>query len=162
MLTSTDSITKETTVGMGQIAAGRESERLKAVLGSCIGLALYHPRLKAAAMAHIVLPDSAQRVCTPGKFADTAIPCMLEMLRKLGAPVPGLTAKLSGGANMFGGNGPLQIGTANTEAVVRALRIAGIRIAGQDVGGTVGRRVVFDCSSGQMIIEQVGQPARVL
>ena len=58
-------------------------------------------------------------------------------------PTSGLTAKLAGGANMFNGSGPLQIGDANAEAVAAALKEAGIPVAGQDVGGTRGRRVEF-------------------
>ena len=154
--------TQETMVGMGQIAAGRAAERFKAVLGSCIGLVLYHPRLKAGVMAHIVLPDSADRDGTPGKFADTAIPHMLQLLKEQGTPLHGLMAKFAGGANMFGGSGPMQIGGANAEAVSRALKAAGIRVAGQEVGGTKGRRVTFDCSTGEMTVEHAGQPARTL
>ncbi len=54
---ATSNIVRETLVGMGQIAARLAPERMKFVLGSCIGLAIYHPRLKTAAMTHIVLPD---------------------------------------------------------------------------------------------------------
>jgi chemotaxis protein CheD len=147
---------------MGQIAVGREPEHFKSVLGSCIGLVLYHPRLKMAAMAHIVLPDSAERNGTPGKFADTAIPHMLQLLKEQGSPLHGLTAKFTGGANMFGGTGPMKIGDANAEAVSRALKIAGVRVAGQDVGGAKGRRVVFDCSTCEMTIAVAGQPERTL
>ena len=153
---------KETLVGMGQLAAGGTPKRIKAVLGSCIGLAIYHPRLKMGVMAHIVLPDSAGRGGAPGKFADTAVPEMLKLLKELAAPAHGLTARLAGGANMFGGSGPLQIGDANAEAVARALKSVGIRVAGQDIGGTKGRRVAFDCTSGEMIVECAGQPARTL
>jgi len=153
---------KEMLVGMGQIAAGRAPERMKAILGSCIGLAVYHPRFKTGVMVHIVLPDSSGRSGTPGKFADTAVPEMLKLLKGLGATAHGLTAKLAGGANMFGNSGPLQIGDANAEAVERILKSVGIRIAGQDVGGTKGRRIVFDCTSGEMTVECAGKPARTL
>ena len=153
---------REMLVGMGQVAAGRTPERMKSVLGSCIGLALYHPRMKTGVMSHIVLPDSAGRTGTPCKFADTAIPEMLRLLKELNTPAHGLTAKFAGGANMFGGSGPLQVGDANAEAVTRALQNAGIHIAGQDVGGTKGRRVIFDCDSGEMTVECAGQPASTL
>ena len=163
MITSTISTaTKATMVCMGQIAAGQAPVQFKTVLGSCIGLVLYYPRLKPGVMAHIVLPDSAERNGAPGKFADTAVPHMLQLLERQGAPVHGLTAKFAGGANMFGGTGPMKIGDANAEAVLRALRIAGIRVAGQEVGGTKGRRVTFDCSTGEMTIVIAGQPARTL
>lgn len=159
---ATSNAAKETLVGMGQIAAGRAPERMKAVLGSCIALAIYHPRLKTGVMAHIVLPDSAGRGGTPGKFADTAVPEMLRLLKELGTPAHGLTAKLAGGANMFGGSGPLQIGDSNAEAVSQALKSVGIRAAEQDVGGTKGRRVAFDCASGEMTVECAGQATRTL
>jgi chemotaxis protein CheD len=153
---------KEMLVGMGQLAAGQAPQRMKAVLGSCVGLAIYHPRLKTGAMAHVVLPDSVGRDGAPGKFADTAVPKMLDLLQTLGTPAHGLLAKLAGGANMFAGSGPMQIGDANVEAVARALQRAGIRPAGQDVGGTKGRRVTFDCASGAMTVQCAGRPERTL
>jgi chemotaxis protein CheD len=162
MSTTTSAKTLETLVGMGQIVGGEPPQQMRAIVGSCIALALHHPRLKRGAMAHIVLPDSAGRHGTPGKFADTAIPGMLALLKDLGTPLQCLTAKLAGGANMFGHSGPLQIGEANVAAVVQALRAAGIHVAAQDVGGSRGRRVSFECDGGAMIIESAGQPTKKL
>jgi chemotaxis protein CheD len=162
MITTTSAKTLETLVGMGQIVGGEPPQHMKAIVGSCIALALHHPRLKKGAMAHIVLPDSAGRPGAPGKFADTAIPGMLELMKTFGAPLQCLTAKLAGGANMFGNSGPLQIGEANVTAVVQALRAAGIRVAAQDVGGSRGRRVTFECEGGAMIVESAGQPTKTL
>lgn len=147
---------------MGQIAAGRAPQRMKAILGSCIGLTLYNAEHQRGAMAHVVLPASAGREAAPGKFADTAVPRMLAMLKEHGLAPAALVAKLAGGANMFNGSGPLQIGDANAAAVADALKRAGIRIAAQDLGGTRGRRVEFDCATGKMTIQCAGGPARTL
>lgn len=150
-------------VGMGQIVAGCAPARMKAVLGSCVGLALYHPRLKAGVMAHVVLPDSAGRGGAAGKFADTAIPEMLKRLQDINAPAHGLLAKLAGGADMFGGSGPVKIGETNAEAVLEMLKKhTTAKIVGEDVGGGKGRRVLFDCETGDMTVEIAGQPARTL
>jgi chemotaxis protein CheD len=162
MITTTSTKTLDTLVGMGQIAAGGPPQKMKAVVGSCIALSLYHPRLNRGVMAHVVLPDSAGRGGAPGKFADTAVPQMLELLKEFSATASCLTAKLAGGANMFGSSGPLQIGDANVEAVAHALRAAGIRITAQDVGGNRGRRVTFECEGGAMIVESAGQPTKTL
>jgi chemotaxis protein CheD len=163
MITATTSTkTLETMVGMGQIVTGESPHQMKAIVGSCIALALHHPRLKKGILAHIVLPDSAGGPGTPGKFADTAVPKMLELFKDLGVPAHTLTAKLAGGANMFGNSGPLKIGDANMEAVAQSLRTAGIRIMTQDIGGNRGRRVTFDCESGAMIVESAGQPTKTL
>jgi len=159
--TATDN-RKETTVSMGQIAVAEAPDGLKSILGSCIGLAIYHPRKRVGVLGHIVLPKSSGKAALPGKFADLAVPNMLKKLREKGVSTAGLIAKMAGGANMFGKGGPLQIGDANVEAVLRELAAARIRPAGKDVGGTSGRRVVFDCSTGKMTIEVVGEPPRVI
>ncbi len=147
---------------MGQIVAAAAPQRMRAILGSCVGLTLYHRERKIGAMAHIVLPESAGRSGSPGKFADTAVAHLLDALRQQGVPARGLKAKFAGGSNMFNGSGPLQIGSANVAAVLKAIREANIDVAGQDVGGTSGRRVEFDCTSGEMSIQCVGRPARIL
>ena len=77
----------ETTVGMGQIALLTGDERASSVLGSCVGVALYDDQKKLGALAHIVLPSSAGRPGTPGKFVDTAIVWMINELRLRGADV---------------------------------------------------------------------------
>lgn len=143
-------------VGMGQILVARCPGKLTAVLGSCVGVALVHPRLHVGCLAHVVLPESAGRESTPGKFADTAIPVMIRQLEELGANRSGLVAKITGGACMFGTSGPLQIGEANIEAVTRLLGQAGIRMAGKHVGGTKGRRVTLDPATGYVRVEIVG------
>jgi len=147
---------------MGQIHAAREPMRLAAVLGSCVGVAIIHKRLKIGALGHVVLPNSAGRTSAPGKFADSAIPAMLQTLAQMGAPSTGLVAKIAGGANMFATRGPLQIGDANIEAVTNALAAAGITLVAKSVGGTQGRRVTLDCATGDYAVEIVGQPLLVL
>lgn len=149
-------------VGMGESAAVRAPACLTSVLGSCVGVALYHPRNRVGALAHVVLPESAGRAGTPGKFANTAIPHLLELLREAGAPAAGLVAKIAGGASMFSSGGPLQVGESNVQAVLLALQTARIAVAAQHVGGNKGRRVNLDASTGTLSVEVAGCPALLL
>ena len=153
--------TENATVGMGQIALAQAPARLTAVLGSCIGVALHCRRLQLGALAHVVLPASHGHVTAPGKFADTAILHMLELFRKENAHPGDIIAKMAGGACMFGAEGPMQIGRDNLAAISQLLADAGIRIAKQDTGGTAGRRITFDCGTGQLIVATVGNPPQV-
>ena len=150
------------TVEMGRIAIARAPESLAAILGSCIGVTLYHPRTRIGAMAHVVLPESAADDTRPGKFADTAIPRMIQEIDKVGGGRTGLVAKMAGGACMFGKNGPFQIGKANADAVREALVRTGIPILAADIGGTRGRRAIFNAGNGELAIEMVGAPRRIL
>lgn len=164
MLATADSKKTATvhTAGMGQAVLGRAADSLVAVLGSCIGVALYHPRLHVGALAHVVLPDSNGRTGPPAKFADTAIPYLLELLKAEGVNSSGMTVKLAGGASMFASNGPMQIGAANLEAVTAALQKAGLRVGGQHVGGPKGRRIALDCQTGELRVEVAGAFAATL
>ncbi len=153
---------KNQSVGMGQILLASAPGQLNAVLGSCVGIALYHRRLKLGALAHVVLPDSTGRPGLPGKFADTAVPHMVHQLEAKGAMRNQLMVRIAGGACMFGVGGPLQIGDANIEAVTKALNAMGLRVQAQDVGGTKGRRMTLDCATGQLSVQTVGEAPRTL
>lgn len=150
------------TVGMAQIAIVSDPEVARTVLGSCIGLLLYHKPRKMGALAHIVMAERAGRPGPPGKFADTAVPHLLQELECRGAGRAGLTAKITGGAAMFGGSGPIQIGAANLDAVVRLLEERRIPIVAQHVGGSKGRRVTFDSHTGDVLVEIVGHEPVIL
>lgn len=149
-------------VGMGQALAGDRQTQLTAIVGSCIAVVLWHPRMNLGAMAHVVLPDSHGKSETPGKFADTAVPHLVRMLESKGCNRSGLTAKLAGGACMFRGGGPLQIGDDNIAACRTHLQRMGIPIAAEDLGGTSGRKVTMDFATGRFTIEIAGKVARVL
>ncbi|MCE9608343.1 MAG: chemotaxis protein CheD [Planctomycetia bacterium] len=143
-------------VGMGQIALLSPDGVGTAVLGSCVGLTLYDPNLRYAAMAHIVLPSSDNRTGSAGKFADTALDAMVAKLRAHGIDPSRLTAKLTGGASMFESKGPFQIGKQNVDAVVERLAALRIRLLSEHVGGTHGRRVTFQCRTGSLLVEVLG------
>jgi chemotaxis protein CheD len=159
---SLPAIADQKTVGMGQIAIARGPVRLVAILGSCVGVACYHARMQLGALCHVVLPVSHARAGQPGKFADTAIPQMLEMLKREGALAAGLVAKITGGACMFGAGGPLQIGDDNAKAVLAALASAGVRVVAKDIGGASGRRIAFDCGTGKIEVSTAGNTLRTI
>lgn len=152
----------DTTVGMGQIALLTGDERASSVLGSCVGVALYDDQKKLGALAHIVLPTSAGRPGTPGKFVDTAIVWMINELRLRGADVRKLKCKLAGGATMFASNGPFQIGQQNIDATRQTLEAANVRIVAEHLGGAKGRRITFECDAFAVVVESAGEASVTL
>jgi chemotaxis protein CheD len=149
-------------VGMGETVLLHQGETARSVVGSCAGLMIYHRRLKLASVVHIVLPEAAGRSGAPGKFADTAIPYMVDLLRKHGAERASLVAKVAGGAQMFGKAGPLQIGDANIHAVSAILSDLGIPLQARSTGGAKGRKLTFRCDSGDISVEVAGEAPFVL
>lgn len=136
-------------------------------LGSCIGLSFIDADAGVAALAHIVLPQSnANGAATPAKFADTAIPHLLQLVTRAGARENRIHAVLCGGAHMFtsqtAGNPVMAIGARNAEATLAALQARRISVRAKDVGGTVGRSVEIDVETGSVSVRGVGQQTRKL
>jgi chemotaxis protein CheD len=147
---------------MGQAICAADPKRLTTIVGSCVAVTLYSPRRRVGILGHIVLPKSRDSNDNPAKFADTAIPYMISTLQREGVLLSELTAKLTGGACMFGDSQFARIGESNVRATLEALQAAGIGIAGRDEGGNSGRRVCFDLATGSVTVACVGRPARII
>ena len=131
-------------------------------LGSCIGIALYDNKLKVAGLSHIMLPDSTQfkNVTNPMKFADSAIPILIDRMEKQGCKKQNIIAKIAGGASMFNFSDKSiisDIGKRNSEAVKKSLNEIGIPIVAEDTGGNKGRTMILESNNGKVILKIVGK-----
>jgi chemotaxis protein CheD len=128
-------------VRMGEILASSTSgEELVAIgLGSCIGLALVDRSAGVAGLAHVVLPESGNATGPAGKFANLAVPALLEQVVRLGARKERLEAVVVGGARMFALGAGMDIGARNEAAVRGALSEVHVRVKAATTGGNSGR-----------------------
>ena len=134
----------EVVVRMGETAvAGTSGDVLACIgLGSCIGLVLMDRDRKIAALAHVMLPESGNgEITMPGKYADTAIPVLIDQAVAQGAIARRLEAALVGGAAMFAFGAGQDIGARNEAAVREHLQVKGIPVLGAVTGGSKGRTV---------------------
>ncbi|MCE5220790.1 MAG: chemotaxis protein CheD [Clostridium sp.] len=130
-------------------------------LGSCIGIALYDKTLKVAGLAHIMLPDSTQfkSNTNPMKFADLAIPMLIEKMEEQGCKKRNLIAKIAGGASMFNFSDKSiisDIGKRNGEAVKKTLKDEAIPIVAEEIGGNKGRTMIVQANDGKVVLKVVG------
>ncbi|MCB2288827.1 chemotaxis protein CheD [Clostridium sp. CS001] len=152
----------EIKVGIADLNIAFSPDKLITVgLGSCVGIAIYDKTTRLGGLAHIMLPDSSQfnTVTNQAKFADLAIPILVEDMIKKGAKLRNMTAKIAGGASMFNFSDKsiiMDIGNRNGIAVKNALKILSIPILAEDVGGNKGRTLIFDTESGILSIRTVG------
>ena len=150
-------------VGMAQYrVATPPASMMTVALGSCLGLILYDPVTRVGGLAHVMHP-SRERVrnnVNRAKFVDTAIDLMLSRMSKKGAARARITAKIFGGAQMFGhvtgSRGVIQIGRANVDAARRELAERKIPIVADATGGSKGRTLLFDLSDGSVRTRDAG------
>ena len=147
-------------VGMADLRATRSPGVIKTSgLGSCIGLSLHDPLKKIAGLAHLMLPSSEiarEQKFNVAKYADTAIPALIQSMCELGANVHHMQAKMAGGAQMFAAvSETMRIGPRNAEMCRELLAAYSIPLVAEDTGGQYGRSVEIDSESGIMKIRSV-------
>jgi chemotaxis protein CheD len=146
-------------VNMGDIVIGNGEDRFSTVLGSCIAIMMFDPTQKLGAMAHILLPyRRTSGDDNIGKYADVAIPEMLEQLVNKGCTPRKIWAKLAGGAAMFNASSSFLIGERNLAASREVLEKISVPVLATHCGGTKGRRALFYPGSGKIIITINGEP----
>jgi chemotaxis protein CheD len=137
-------------------------------LGSCVAIALYDREARVGGLAHILLPNPSmsRETANPAKFPQTIVPLMLQEMRKLGShPTARISAKIVGGASMFGqlvsGTG-INVGERNVNATREVLANAGIPLLADDTGLDYGRSVYFFLEDGRVEVRSLKKGDRVI
>ena len=136
-------------------------------LGSCVAIVLYDAAAVIGGLAHVLLPNESMSRdrSNPAKFPATVVPLLVDEMRRRGAELGRIRAKIAGGASMFGnliGTGGINIGERNVIAVRAALDRAGIPLVADDTGSDYGRSVFFFLDDGRVEIRSLRRGSRVL
>ena len=108
----------------------------------------------------------SRETSNPAKFPQTIVPIMLQEMRKLGSqPTARISAKIVGGASMFGqlvsGTG-INVGERNVNATREVLANAGIPLLADDTGLDYGRSVYFFLEDGRVEVRSLKKGDRVI
>lgn len=133
-------------------------------LGSCIGVCLYDPAVRAAGLLHFQLPSAsldAQRAReNPFMFADSGFDVLLKQVLSMGAEKRRLRVRLAGGASMLNDAGTFNIGKRNHASIRKILWQHGMFIESEDVGGGAPRTLYLSVADGSLTIKS-GSESRV-
>jgi chemotaxis protein CheD len=146
------------TVGIGEWAVSKEPEDIikTYALGSCIAVIILDAKLQIAGLIHIALPDSTideeKARKTPGYFADTGLPLMIEEMKRLGSIRANVRVKIAGGATVMDDKGVFDIGKRNLLAAKRILWKSSLGAIAEDSGGDISRTVSVRVSDGETTI----------
>jgi chemotaxis protein CheD len=151
-------------LGMADLTVIRAPVKLVTLgLGSCIGLVVYDSTAKVAGMAHIMLPSSRGLMGSEkvGKFADTAVPALIDAMERQGAVKSRIKAKIAGGAQMFSLPGMsadfLTVGAKNVSETKKRLALLRIALIASDTGGNKGRTIEFSTSNWMLKVKTLGK-----
>lgn len=139
---------------------------IKTVLGSCITVTMFSQRTGIGAACHALLPtcrEEHELHCPPGtcqhtfRYVECVIPEMLRQMQGQGLILAELEIKLFGGADMMMGAlaDHQRVGHMNVQKAKMALSRLGLTITSSDVGGAVGRKLIFDTRTGDVWIKRL-------
>ena len=138
----------------GDVAASMRPATLDALLGSCVAVCLYDPRLRAGGMNHILLPGGCQD-CTGTRFGVHAMEMLINEMMKQGADRRRFVAKAFGGANVLPGLVTATIGDDNANFVREFLATERIPLIAERLGGNHAVHLHFNTDTGKAVVRTV-------
>lgn len=142
----------------GDFYFGEGNTLIRTVLGSCVSITVWHPRLRIGGMSHSMLPNRGKQGYhqPDGHYVDEAIELFLQVIDKHHTRPAEYQVKLFGGGHMF--RRPfeemnLNVAVSNVEAARAMLTVNGFNIQAEHVGGSGHRNIIFDLCDGSVLLK---------
>jgi len=148
----------------GELCVCDEPTKVITVLGSCVSVTLFNPRLCLGAICHATLPEcrstqKCESTCIEAfKFMDCAMRYMLGAFRERGVMNREIEIKIFGGADTLISQSSNTIGSKNIQAALSILREEHLSLVDMDVGDSFGRKLIFFSHTGEVLLKRLRNP----
>ncbi len=138
----------------GEWYFGVEYERLHTVLGSCVALTAWHPRLKLGGLCHYLLSHAAEQKLAERdcRYAAAALEQMKLAMLSFADPRE-FYLGLFGGGDMFAFSTPTSIGADNIRFAQEWLARENLQPRQVDVGGSISRSLTLVIPTGEIQVK---------
>jgi chemotaxis protein CheD len=147
----------------GEFHLARNPSILRTVLGSCVGVTFWSPRLGIGALCHGVLPKSPHGLDAKQgyRYVDFAIRDIVRQFDRLGARRSEMQVKVFGGADVLPvhrhAKGKTTVGKQNWQTALEVLHDERLKVLASDLGGTAGRTIEFYTETGEVLLRRLSQ-----
>lgn len=143
----------------GFVYLSKTPSTVQSVLGSAVAVCLWDKKLRIGAVNHFVKPRAQNPREATASYGNAAMIALYRMMIEAGSNARNMVAQVFGGAT------PVQepennTGHENVEVAKAFLRKKKIRIVSEDVGGNLGRKIVFETSTGRVAVLKTEQIRR--
>jgi len=148
----------------GEYYVTRGEEAVSTVLGSCVSACVRDPVRNVGGMNHFMLREDATvgpnnwldpAVGLSTRYGSYAMESLINDLLKLGAVRERLEIKLFGGGRILAGM--TDVGDRNINFIRNFIKIEGLSIAAEDMGGTQPRKVIYFPTNGRVKMRRLRQ-----
>lgn len=150
----------------GQFYFGHEAHQVCTLLGSCVGIAVWHPARRLGGLCHFLLPSRqrSEQARPDGRFGDEAIGCLLQQMARHGTTPPEYRTFLCGGADTMPDHAGVKfnVGQRNIELAWQLLDRHGFNLLEVDVGDHMPRHLQLDLRRGHVVMRRSASHAPTL
>ncbi len=139
----------------GYIFLSRDPVIISSVLGSCVAVSLWDGRAQYGGMAHYLFPEADDGGAATAKYGNVAVAHLAGMFFREGAARKDLRAQLFGGASIS--REGLAVAEANIAVARKILKRLRIKIVSEDVGGDLGRKLIYNTFTNEAIVYKANQ-----
>jgi chemotaxis protein CheD len=138
----------------GELFFGKDVPCVRTLLGSCVAVTLWSPKVRIGGMCHFLLPSRTRPANTPrdGKYGDEAIGMLVDAIKRTGGKPSDFEAHLYGGADTMPDleRSMRYVGERNIEMGWKLIDDFGFQLVGVDVGENIPRVVRMSLLTGQV------------
>jgi len=149
------------------IQPSRSGSLFAQLQGPALGIALWDPVARLAALGHFLLPSSrsaltpAAVVAEPGRYVDSGLAALFERMAKQGGVLNRMIVTMAGGGQVGAAKDLFQVGTRNVTAARKVLWMSQLLISKEDVGGVGERTLIINTETGDCMVEKADAPCAV-
>lgn len=145
----------------GEFYFGDKDTRIRTILGSCVAITFWHPRLYIGGMCHYMLPSfpkaRARHHELDGKYAEDAIAMFMHEVKLSRTAAQEYEIKIFGGGNQFPEKSQniVSVSDKNIEVGKALLKKHKLAIKSEHLGGNGHRNLIFELWSGDVWVKHV-------
>jgi chemotaxis protein CheD len=135
----------------GEFVIASAPTLISTILGSCVSICLWDRDLKLGGMNHYLLPGVGDEDAGNPDRGIASAPMLIMSMFDRNAKIESMEAKVFGGCNsLYREKNVFKIGERNVAIAFSILKDYNINVTASNVGGSYGRKIVFNTTTGKV------------
>jgi chemotaxis protein CheD len=147
------------TIFAGQSIITTAPALISTVLGSCVSVCLLDKETGVGGLNHFLLPGIPSDESTNLNRGLTSTAMLVRSMLNRNVNLNTLEAKVFGGCNSLYHNDIFKVGERNIAIALAVLKAFEVRVVAKHVGGSYGRKIVFNTATGKVRVKLLSKTA---
>lgn len=140
----------------GYLYLSRDPATIRCVVGTSVSVCLWDKEQEFGGMNHFIHPAIRDADKATTRYGNVATAALVDMMLEQGSAYGQMVAQVTGGA-VPEEDRSNDLGARNVAAAREVLTRKGIAVTSEDVGGIMGRKILFHTDTGQLVTMKVHQ-----